>query len=262
MTWATGGGTLTVNGQTLIGNPSGLTVNSGALVGGNGTLPATIINAGATLSPGNSIGTITVQGNLTFASGSSYVVEVSPVAADRTNVTGTAALSGNVLATLLPGTQYKNKYTILSSAGLGGTTFAALTSSNVPPNFSTSLSYTATDVILNVSGVLPGGTVNERSVAAAINGFFNNGGTLPPGFVSIFGLTGANLGNALSQLPADRQVVLYCKTGVRSAEALAIGLVYAAQLAHRMGRISRARVDEHYEVVGGDRKSTRLNSSH
>jgi molybdopterin/thiamine biosynthesis adenylyltransferase/rhodanese-related sulfurtransferase len=29
-------------------------------------------------------------------------------------------------------------------------------------------------------------------------------------------------GNALSQLPADRPVVLYCKTGVRSAEALAI----------------------------------------
>jgi adenylyltransferase/sulfurtransferase len=29
-------------------------------------------------------------------------------------------------------------------------------------------------------------------------------------------------GHALSQLPADRQVVLYCKTGVRSAEALAI----------------------------------------
>jgi molybdopterin/thiamine biosynthesis adenylyltransferase/rhodanese-related sulfurtransferase len=29
-------------------------------------------------------------------------------------------------------------------------------------------------------------------------------------------------GNALGQLPADKQIVLYCKTGVRSAEALAV----------------------------------------
>jgi rhodanese-related sulfurtransferase len=29
-------------------------------------------------------------------------------------------------------------------------------------------------------------------------------------------------GHALTQLPADQQVVLHCKTGVRSAEALAI----------------------------------------
>jgi hypothetical protein len=33
--------------------------------------------------------------------------------------------------------------------------------------------------------------------------FFNTGGTLPPAFVSIFGLTGANLGNALSQLSGE-----------------------------------------------------------
>jgi len=29
-------------------------------------------------------------------------------------------------------------------------------------------------------------------------------------------------GNALSQLPSDLQIVLHCKTGVRSAEALAV----------------------------------------
>jgi len=28
-------------------------------------------------------------------------------------------------------------------------------------------------------------------------------------------------GNALAEMPQDRQIVLYCKTGVRSAEALA-----------------------------------------
>ncbi len=34
-------------------------------------------------------------------------------------------------------------------------------------------------------------------------------------------------------------------------EGVAIGLVYAARLAHRLGRISAARVQQHYDVVGG-----------
>lgn len=34
-------------------------------------------------------------------------------------------------------------------------------------------------------------------------------------------------------------------------EAVAIGLVYAAQLAHRLGRISSERVQRHYDIVGG-----------
>lgn len=34
-------------------------------------------------------------------------------------------------------------------------------------------------------------------------------------------------------------------------EAVAVGLVYAAHLAHRLGRIDDARVQRHYEVVGG-----------
>jgi 5-deoxy-5-amino-3-dehydroquinate synthase len=34
-------------------------------------------------------------------------------------------------------------------------------------------------------------------------------------------------------------------------EAVAVGLVFAAELAHRLGRIERPRVDEHRQVVGG-----------
>jgi outer membrane autotransporter protein len=63
-------------------------------------------------------------------------------------------------------------------------------------------------VILNLTatlGALSAGGLsqNQRNVAGALNSFFNNGGALPPGFVTIFGLTGANLGNALSQLSGE-----------------------------------------------------------
>ena len=45
---------------------------------------------------------------------------------------------------------------------------------------------------------------------------------------------------------------------LRHGEAVGIGLVYAAELAHRMGRIDRARVDEHRRVVTHYGLSTEL----
>jgi 5-deoxy-5-amino-3-dehydroquinate synthase len=45
---------------------------------------------------------------------------------------------------------------------------------------------------------------------------------------------------------------------LRHGEAVAIGLVYAAELAHRLGRIDQARVDEHRRVVSAYDLPTRL----
>src|SRR6185436_4317587 len=44
---------------------------------------------------------------------------------------------------------------------------------------------------------------NQQNVANALNSFFNNGGTLPPNFVNVFGLTGGNLANALTLLSGE-----------------------------------------------------------
>ena len=59
-------GMLDVNGS--IASSLSVTVNAGGTLGGNGTVPSTSILAGATLSPGNSVGTMTVAGSLAFAS--------------------------------------------------------------------------------------------------------------------------------------------------------------------------------------------------
>src|SRR5262245_21307076 len=201
--WTVQGGRLLVNGD--LSTASGLTVNAGATLGGIGTLPSTVIAVGGTLAPGNSIGTVTVNGNLNFNAGSTYAVEVSPSSADRTNVTGAASLSGTVNALFATGSYTPRNYTILSAAGgLGGTTFDSLTT-NIS-NFSTSLSYTSTDVLLNLAAALgaqQGLPENQQHVADAINGFFNGGGTLPPNFGTLFGLTGYSLANALSQISGE-----------------------------------------------------------
>jgi autotransporter-associated beta strand protein len=206
-------GPLIVSGS--IASSSGLTVGAGALVGGTGTLPSTTING--TLSPGNSIGTLTVQGNLVMTVAAAYIVEISPSSADRTNVTGTASLGGTVQAVFGPGSYLTRTYTILSAAGGRSSTFGSLTTSGLPAGFTASLSYTATDAILNLIATLGDGgsaggaggpgalalTINQRNVANALNNFFNRGGTLPANFLPIFNLTGTNLGNALSQLSGE-----------------------------------------------------------
>jgi autotransporter-associated beta strand protein len=203
-------GTTTVNAGTLIVNGSiansAVTVNSGATLAGTGTVGATTILSGGTLAPGNSPGTITVAGNLAFQSGAIYLVQVTPSIASITNVTGTASLAGTVALRFSPGS-FVRSYRILSAAGgLGGTTFNAVTTVNAPANFSTSLSYTAADVALNLTAVLGQGaglSQNQQNVTTALNNFFNSGGTLPANFISIFNLSGVSLGNALSQLSGE-----------------------------------------------------------
>ena len=50
-----------------------------------------------------------------------------------------------------PGSHVAKQYDILRSAGLGDTTFNALATSNLPAGFASSLSYTSTDVLLNLT---------------------------------------------------------------------------------------------------------------
>ena len=198
-------GTLQVDGS--IASSSSVTVNSGGTLDGSGTVGGTTINAGGTLAPGTPgvPGTfMTIGGNLAFQPGASYAVSLNPSTSTYAVVNGTASLAGTVNATFAPGSYVAKQYDILRSTGLGGTTFNAL-ATNLPAGFTSSLSYTGTDVLLNLVAALgaPGLNVNQQNVANSINGFFNNGGALPPGFGTLFGLSGGNLSYALSQVSGE-----------------------------------------------------------
>jgi uncharacterized protein with beta-barrel porin domain len=201
-------GTLEVDG-TLTGT-SNVAVNAGGILTGTGTIDPLVvaINNGAIFAPGNGTpGTSTaIVGNLAFQSGALYLVQLNPGAASFATVTGTATLTGgNVLAVFAPGNYVTRSFDILHAAGgFGGTTFGGV-SGNIPAGFSETLSYTATDVFLNLTAGLGTGGLNrnQQNVVNAINTFFNNGGALPPGFVTLFGLTGGSLANALTQISGE-----------------------------------------------------------
>ena len=192
-------GTLSVNGD--ITASSGVTVNSGGTLGGNGIVGATTIASGGTLAPGNSIGTLAVNGNLTFTTGANYNIEVSPAASDRTNVTGSATLGGTVNASFAAGTYIAKKYTILNATGGVGGTFGSVVNSNLPSGFKTSLSYDASNAYLDLalSFIAPTSTGvggNQSSVGNALINYFNSNGGIPLVFG---GLTANGLSQASGQ---------------------------------------------------------------
>jgi autotransporter-associated beta strand protein len=206
------GGTLSVNGSIATSN--GLDVNNGGTVGGTGFLPTTRINAGGTLSPGNSIGTITVA-SLMLSTAATYLVQVSGTTADRTNVTGAAALAGTLQVAYLTAPVFGQNYIILH-AGTRSGTFGTVTTNN--SGITTTVTYTPTDVILSTSsslatggGGLGGGggggggqtlNQNQRNVATTLDTAFNAGQN-PGAFAALFTLAPGGLPFALSQLTGE-----------------------------------------------------------
>ena len=172
-------------------------LTAGALLVGNGggANNSLLVSSGGAIS----------AGSLSFSPSSSYLVGIDAAKPSTLTVSGVAALGGTEQPLFAPGASLAGQTDILHAAVRSGT-IATLDVSNVPAGFTASLVYTPTDVFLDLTttfGQQAGLNVNQHNVAAALNGYFSGGGTLPPGFVGVFGLTGANLGNALSQLSGE-----------------------------------------------------------
>ena len=103
------------------------------------------------MAPGNSIGTLTVNGSFVQDSGSTYQVEVNAAGqSDRINVGGAATINGGTVQVLAQsGTYARNTtYTILNAAGGVSGTYSSVTS-----NFAfltPTLAYDANNVFLTL----------------------------------------------------------------------------------------------------------------
>lgn len=111
-------GLLVVEGS--IANSSLTTVFDGAALAGAGTVGNLRIASGGMIAPGQSIGTLDVAGDLSFASGSFYEVEVNAEGqSDLIVVTGATTIEGGSVVGIAAGGDYRPEtaYTILTSAG-------------------------------------------------------------------------------------------------------------------------------------------------
>ncbi|UDF32924.1 UNVERIFIED_ORG: autotransporter domain-containing protein (plasmid) [Roseateles sp. XES5] len=119
------GGTLAVNGR-LGGH---LDLAAAARLQGTGTIGDTVVNG--TIAPGNSIGTLTVAGNISFAAGSVFEVEADTAGqADKILASGGATIAGGTVRVLAGTGDYgaRTRYTILTADGGRTGTFTGVTS--------------------------------------------------------------------------------------------------------------------------------------
>ncbi len=193
--WNVLGGTLVLAG-TINGT---VTVAAGGTFGGVGMVGTTTVNGG-TLAPGNPTGTLTVSGDLSFTSASSYMVQVSGASNGLTVVTGTATLGGAMVVVVPTGSIAKH-YTILTAAALPDTFNPVV--GGLSPNLKASLSYDPNNVFLDLALSYGSGlNVNQQNVANALTNVFNSTGSLP---VVLANLSPAGLTQASGESAAGSQ---------------------------------------------------------
>jgi outer membrane autotransporter protein len=178
-------GPVTISGGALHVNASyknaAVSVTGGALMG-NGAVGSVTAKAGGHVAPGNSIGTLTVNGDFNAASGSVYDAELNSAGqSDKLLVGGAAniASGAQLKVTKLDASDYVGgtQYTLLTAAG-GVNGIFQLTGDVVQSGLlSETLAYDANNVYLRVTQTATLSsfalTPNQKAVAAA-------GDVLPP----------------------------------------------------------------------------------
>ncbi len=185
LTWSgTGtftGGTYVMSGMLSVdGSLSSLvTIGNRATLAGTGNVGSFITGAGASIAPGNSIGTINVANVADFGDGSAYLVEVdSSGRSDLIAAGGTAIISSNAAVRVSPengmdnGSTYgrSKTYTIVSAEGGVTGTFGSV--SDDFAYLTSSLSYDATSVYLTLDRVAFSSQAenpNQLAVANAVD---------------------------------------------------------------------------------------------
>jgi fibronectin-binding autotransporter adhesin len=142
---------------------------------GNGTVGNLTVNGN--IAPGNSIGTLNVNGNYTQAAGSTYTVETNAAGqSDLINVTGTATLLGGTVKVLAALGSYSpsTTYTIVNTTGGVTGTFAGVTDNL--PFLDASLIHNPSTVQLNLArndltfaNPIVGQTPNQIAVATNLD---------------------------------------------------------------------------------------------
>ncbi len=205
-------GTATVSGGSLIndGTVSGAVyIDEGGLLSGSGVVGGILVNAGGVLAPGPGIATLGVNGDLTFATGSTYQVDIAASGvSDRVDATGAVSIHGGTLAVKAATGNYAaaTSYTILTGGGITGT-FDTVTSDFAFLSPTLTYDATAIDMRLDRNGVQfadVAHTPNDRATAAAVEAL----GSGRAVYDAILSFDSATAADAFSQLSGEAHASL------------------------------------------------------
>lgn len=202
----TAGGAVVDGGDLQVGDAahggatltSAVTVNTGGVLSGHGTVVGNVDNNGGTVSPGGTIGTLTIVGNYTQSSAGALDIELTSAGSSRLLVSGVAHLDGALVFTPISGVFRKGQVFDFFDAGAITGSFSSITFDG-PQIFAVSRlgnGFVATTTVGNFA--LAGGTLNQRAIVPA----FNN---IPVGVSNFDPLANAII--AMSPGAAQNQVV-------------------------------------------------------
>lgn len=188
-----------------------VTLASGTRLSGNGVIGGLVVNGGAEVSPGASIGAIGVSGDVRFLAGSRYVAEVSDTAgADRILASGTATLAGSLIVTNIGAASYafNSRYALIGAEGGISGAFDTVSFTGFNRIYQPKLVTTVggLEVMLapaSISGLAGTGlSANQAAVAARLD-MAVSGGLNPQAFFDIYALEAPQLAAALDQLSGE-----------------------------------------------------------
>ncbi|PJK03216.1 autotransporter outer membrane beta-barrel domain-containing protein, partial [Lysobacteraceae bacterium NML71-0210] len=182
------GSDVVVNGGVLRNNGTlrNKVILNGGLYAGAGALHGDFhLAQGGSIAPGNSIGTLTINGNYVQDAGSQFFVEMAPPdSTDKLEVTGTATLNGGtVVALRMPGVYgLGQRYNFLTAQGGLSGQFDGVDNSYLGPFLKMVLAYDShnayADVVRNATLASAGKTPNQQATGAALDGLVDNNALL------------------------------------------------------------------------------------
>ncbi|OYW52984.1 MAG: autotransporter outer membrane beta-barrel domain-containing protein, partial [Rhizobiales bacterium 12-68-15] len=185
---------------------STFTVDTGGVLKGTAEIGGLVLNSGGKVAPGYSPGTLTVNGTVTFNSGASYAVDVTPAGGhDLIIATGNVTISSgaSVEVNAVPGVYAaSSQVTILTTSGTVTGTFGSITSdyaflepflSYDAQNIYLTLIFTGRDLIQYAQ------TPNEANVAVAAQAL----GDQSPVLEAIYMLPQSAVAPAFNQLSGE-----------------------------------------------------------
>ncbi|HEY2809961.1 MAG TPA: autotransporter domain-containing protein [Rhabdochlamydiaceae bacterium] len=160
-------GRVNCNGTTDV-TVASVSISNGAILGGTGILRPNGVNNSGTISPGTSIGTLTINtiggiGTVSYLSGSTHQVEVSPSAASKLIVSGAVNIAGGTTLEILvdPGSYaIGTLYTIIDTTNGVTGQFTGVTNSN--PSVMFQVLYTPSPITMVQLLVLGGSFISRE----------------------------------------------------------------------------------------------------
>ncbi|PJK13312.1 autotransporter outer membrane beta-barrel domain-containing protein, partial [Lysobacteraceae bacterium NML120232] len=182
------GSDVVVNGGVLRNNGTlrNKVILNGGLYAGAGALHGDFhLAQGGSIAPGNSIGTLTINGNYVQEAGTRFFVDMAPPdSTDKLEVTGTATLNGGtVVAVRMPGVYgLGQRYNFLTAQGGLSGQFDGVDNSYLGPFLKMVLAYDShnayADVVRNATLASAGKTPNQQATGAALDGLVDNNALL------------------------------------------------------------------------------------